>query len=218
MRDLRGILFDLDDTLIDRIGCVRRYWSLMLPEADVELIDRLVQADTGSPLSISRSLTRLRHAGELSPAVEQRIRIGFAPRVAAHLAPDTPTLAMLSRLKTRFRLGVLTDGGPATQRAKLSAAGLDQVINTVVISGEIGYRKPARQAFAIALEQLRLSAEQVLMVGNDIVRDIQGGSAAGLRTCWLTQANELAESTTADYRLSHRLELEGLLTCLTPAA
>jgi FMN phosphatase YigB (HAD superfamily) len=52
----------------------------------------------------------------------------------------------------------------------------------IIVSGDHGYRKPDRRLFQLALEGMRVSAENTLYVGNDMYRDIYGAREAGLKT------------------------------------
>jgi putative hydrolase of the HAD superfamily len=53
-------------------------------------------------------------------------------------------------------------------------------VQAVVVSSEVGYRKPAPKFFAAALGQVRTSAEQTWFVGDDLNNDYQGARLAGL--------------------------------------
>jgi putative hydrolase of the HAD superfamily len=66
-------------------------------------------------------------------------------------------------------------------RLRTVLAGLPQlrVFSHVVISSEVGWRKPARQFFDAACALLHLPARQVLFVGDDFINDYQGAEQAG---------------------------------------
>ncbi|MFT3855682.1 MAG: HAD-IA family hydrolase [Ilumatobacteraceae bacterium] len=59
------------------------------------------------------------------------------------------------------------------------ALGLDEHIERVVTSANIGYEKPHPQAYQIAL-QVAGSPRQVWMIGDNLIADVQGANAAGL--------------------------------------
>ncbi len=67
-------------------------------------------------------------------------------------------------------------------------AGMDRVI----ISSEVGWRKPAKEFFQAVAEGFGLFPQQVLFVGDDIVNDIQGAKEAGFRTAHLQEGGSLA--------------------------
>lgn len=57
-----------------------------------------------------------------------------------------------------------------------------QPVRYLVISSEIGWRKPAPEFFAAMCRQAGSPPEQVLYVGDDLVNDYQGARTAGMRT------------------------------------
>ena len=82
----------------------------------------------------------------------------------------------LARLAEEHRLGVLTNGVPEWQRAKLAASDLDEHFDVLVASYEAGAHKPDPAPFRAAEE--RLPADAYAMVGDDDV-DVEGARAAG---------------------------------------
>ncbi len=99
---------------------------------------------------------------------------------------DSDVVDAVRAIATRYRVGVVSDGGAERQRDKLRATGLAPLMSTVVISGEHRAQKPSRRIFAIALAALRCAPDRVLFVGDDLRRDIAGASHAGMRACWVT--------------------------------
>lgn len=95
----------------------------------------------------------------------------------------------LSTLKRHYRLGLLSNftHGPAV-RAILTRLGLMPLLDVVLISGEIGYRKPHQRVFRELERQFGLPRAQIAFVGDDLEADIQGAQAAGLRPIWTTCA------------------------------
>jgi len=98
----------------------------------------------------------------------------------AAIAPPDGVAATLSTLRDRgCRPGVLTNGVPAFQRAKLDAHGLSRHFDAVVASYEAGAHKPDERPFRLAAE--RLPADEYVMVGDSYEADIEGARAMGWR-------------------------------------
>ncbi len=57
---------------------------------------------------------------------------------------------------------------------------LDSCVDSLVISSEVGYRKPHASFFRAACEHLGLPPERVLCVGDDLENDVRGAIRAGL--------------------------------------
>jgi putative hydrolase of the HAD superfamily len=104
-------------------------------------------------------------------------------RARHQLFPDA--IECLTRLRDTYHLGVVTNGAPCLQREKLSASGLAEFFDTIVVSGDIGVGKPDPRIYLEAL--LRLQVTEAVMVGASIRRDVEGAMAAGLRAIWLNR-------------------------------
>lgn len=63
-------------------------------------------------------------------------------------------------------------------------------IEHCAVSSQIGYRKPSAHFYARLAEMVGASPENILMVGDDILNDIDGARLAGLRTVHLHRMME----------------------------
>src|SRR5207342_1810830 len=89
---------------------------------------------------------------------------------------------VLDLLHTRFPLAVVTDGQSAYARAELHQVGLLDYFDPIIVSGDHGYRKPDRRLFQLALDGMKVAAENALYVGNDMHCDIFGAREVGMTT------------------------------------
>ena len=106
-----------------------------------------------------------------------------------HLIPGTKD--MLSSLRDVYRLGLLTNftHGPAA-RDIIDKLGLNPFFDVVLISGELGYRKPHPLVFHQLIEHLGVEKDQILYVGDDPEPDIRGAQKAGLRPVLTTYVRD----------------------------
>jgi putative hydrolase of the HAD superfamily len=105
------------------------------------------------------------------------------------LVPDTKEL--LSTLRNVYRLGLLTNftHGPAA-REIIDTLGLSPFFDVVLISGELGYRKPHPFVFHQLIEHLGVEKGQILYVGDDPQPDISGAQKAGLQPVLTTYVRD----------------------------
>lgn len=88
-------------------------------------------------------------------------------------------------LSKKYRLGVITNGIGSVQHSRLERSDLASYFETVIISEEVKVSKPNEKIFEIALESLNhKDLSTVLMIGDSLTSDIQGGINAGVDTCW----------------------------------
>jgi putative hydrolase of the HAD superfamily len=182
---IQGVLVDLDETLYSREDA---FWNWIASEAltagsskqlDREQIAALDQRGRGDKRALLGYLAAVFEWREEEDEQRlRRFRVGIA--AASRLAPGVHE--SLVRIGAQYRLGMVTNGTGQTQRAKLAALGLEGLFDPLVISEEIGVRKPDARAFELAIADWRIPAESVLFVGDDPVSDVAGAEAAGMRT------------------------------------
>jgi putative hydrolase of the HAD superfamily len=99
--------------------------------------------------------------------------------------PDT--IETLNLLKNRYPLGLLSNftHAPAA-REILIRTGLAPCFDTILISGELGYRKPNPVVFEELSKGLGVEKEKIIYTGDDPEPDIHGASKAGLNPVWFT--------------------------------
>jgi putative hydrolase of the HAD superfamily len=75
---------------------------------------------------------------------------------------------------------IVTDLTTQIQHRKIVKLNLQHLINYMVSSEEAGIEKPHAQIFNLAIEKIGIPAQQLLMVGDSIKKDIEGARAAGI--------------------------------------
>jgi putative hydrolase of the HAD superfamily len=197
---LRGILFDLDDTLADSAGTEERIWEGVadviaeyVPQIDrVELRRRYLdvlephyaELAAGRVDFLTFRRRRLAEAlspwGEVSDELLERY-VAAKERIADEVQPFPEAVATVRALRgLGIRVGVLTNGPSGFQRRKLEVSGLGPELDAIAISEELGVAKPEREAFDKALALLETGAEETAMVGDSLENDVLGAMNAGL--------------------------------------
>ncbi len=69
--------------------------------------------------------------------------------------------------------------------AALKKLGINWFFNAVLVSEDVGWRKPNPKIFQEALKRLEVSAEKTVYVGDSPKEDIGGASALGMKTIFL---------------------------------
>ena len=184
---IRAVLFDLDDTLYPQTAWLEGAWKAVAAGAaamgapEAELFDALCAiAAEGSDRGriIDRALERCGHADvSIAPLL-----VAFRMHAPAQLEPYPGAREGLAALRTQARVGIVTDGDPHVQRAKVQALQLD--VDVVVCSDDLGRdrRKPHPLPFRHALAKLGVHAGEAVFVGDRPTKDIAGAAAVGMRT------------------------------------
>ncbi|MBW5446220.1 noncanonical pyrimidine nucleotidase, YjjG family [Cohnella sp. CFH 77786] len=96
---------------------------------------------------------------------------------------------VLARVKDRFRLGIVSNGIHEAQRKRLQAGDIGDLFHSIVVSDEVGVRKPKKEIFDIALRELALEREEVLFIGDSLSDDYHGAVNAGIDFCFYNRKN-----------------------------
>ncbi len=101
---------------------------------------------------------------------------------------------ILRQLAGKTRMVLLTNGLKDVQRPRLAGSTIEGYFDDVVISEEVGAFKPDPAIFEVAFARMGWPGKSdVLIVGDSLTSDIQGGSNYGIDTCWYNPAGEICE-------------------------
>jgi putative hydrolase of the HAD superfamily len=189
---MQGVVFDLDETLVDRRGSLDVYSkrlhsafadSVVVPEGQFTTEfhrldgngrvprDEFFEA-LSSALFRSTPAKRIREHFEATAWMEPRLFDGIVDLLQALRARD-------------WRIGIITNGGVQSQSAKIENSGLAELIDGSVISAAFGSKKPAPEIFRHMIESLAIDPVQSWFVGDDPKADVWGAKQVGFRTCWV---------------------------------
>jgi HAD superfamily hydrolase (TIGR01549 family) len=101
------------------------------------------------------------------------------------------TRDLLNTLKKDYPLALLSNftHGPAA-REILDRLSLTPFFDALLISGDLGYRKPFPVVFDRLVEELGQPRDQILFIGDDPEADVAGSLQAGLQPAWMTYVRD----------------------------
>ena len=204
MDNIRAVAFDLFNTLIT-VDMPSRYASIDRMLDSLKAQGVAVHADDFMPVYrdvVREFVSEAERSGEethnglwLSTAL-QKIGIDIPPQdarvaeaVEAYFSafvdnarPLPGTADMLAVLKPRYRLGLLSNltHGPAARQI-LDHLNLSAYFDVLLVSGDLGYRKPHPQVFQTLIEALEVPPASIAFVGDDPRTDVEGSVLAGMQ-------------------------------------
>ena len=196
------LLLDVDNTLLDFTSAERQaltdtlaQYQLPCDESICEIYhqvnDRLWQSLAKGELSRSklfavRFARFLQAAGLPDNGKSREMNDRYEEQLALHPDLIPGALAALDELAEVATLAAVSNGAYKVQQARIQASGIDRYLDGVYISEKVGAAKPSPRLFEHALRDLGVNdRSRVLVVGDDLLADIQGGRNAGLDTCWV---------------------------------
>ena len=119
---------------------------------------------------------------------------------------------LMDYLKAKgYRMHMCSNGFHEVQYKKLRSCGLDGHFDTVVLSEDAGYNKPAPEYFEYALRVTGAKRETTLMIGDNFNTDILGAKRAGLATAYFNRYPEYPATEPVDYEVTALSELKNIL-------
>lgn len=193
------LLFDVDDTLFDfgmseEKALHNAFVKFGLPtgmtdyRADYKEISKVLWEDlehgriTLPELAIER-FKRLIVKRELAINAQEfsRVYLDYLGR-ETHLVPGAVELC---KSLADYRLAIITNGFTAVQTARIENSPLCNTFEHIIMSQEAGFQKPDIGIFDYAFSKLQATDKaKVLIVGDSLTSDIQGGINYGIDTCW----------------------------------
>lgn len=146
------------------------------------------------------------HNPDLSIAFSQ-IYLEKTPR-KPHLLPQAKE--MLDYLSQKYKLHIITNGFPEIQRIKMESAGILSYFQEIVTSAEAGCKKPQKGIFEYLLQKVECSKENCLMIGDNLLTDIEGALQIGL-DCVFYNPKKLSHNRKPSYEISCLGELKEFL-------
>jgi putative hydrolase of the HAD superfamily len=211
--DIRATLFDVDDTLFDREAAqsiVLKQIVTNLPglfrnlemervEAAFFESDRITtrEFDAGAPSDGLRN-ARSRLFLDLLDIPEEhaeKITVLYVRDYPKVNAPVPGAVKLLDELSRKVKIGVVSNGLPDVQYRKLDTLGLRHRFNCIILSEEIGIRKPDPRIFLLAAAKIGIQPQECLYIGDSYARDIVGAGQAGMMTCWFDRKQAAREKT-----------------------
>ena len=104
-----------------------------------------------------------------------------------------------------------SNGFHEVQYKKLRACGLTEYFDTVILSEDAGYNKPAPQFFDYALQKSGADRNSTLMIGDNFQTDILGAKRSGIAVAYFNRFPEYPAAEQVDYEVTSLRMLIGIL-------
>jgi len=201
---IAAVLFDLDETLLDRTNSLVDFLADQHHRFNGRLGGPVFPAWRDEFFALDRR--GLVHKSLVYPALltsfggdataANELLADYRSRCSQFARPIPGLIHTLSTIRSmNLPIGIVTNGGAEFQARTIDALGIRELVDAVLISQAEGLRKPDRAIFERAAQRLGVPPRQCLFVGDSPAADILGAHAAGMKTAWfrcgMTWPNEL---------------------------
>lgn len=228
-KKIKAIIFDLDDTLSNTwetltplvmrsiaeniaslgINCTDEQVSQAITQYQNKNLRRDLVTYLFDSLGIEKSNEKL--ATSLDKIKSQNYNIDDISSLKLH----SEVKPILSELKSKYPIYLVTEGNPEVQKNKVKHLGLSSFFSNIYYIDKLN-KKTKISAFSQILQSLSLVPDQILCVGNRVDREILEAKKIGIKTCWVKQGpykNRLpiVDNEIPDFSINHLREL--ISTC-----
>ncbi|MEQ6856735.1 HAD family hydrolase [Lysinibacillus capsici] len=192
---MKAILFDLDDTLLNRDHAVdnlfyiilEKYYGAIQGMLKKDMLEKFKEYDKRD-YGIADKTNVLSSFFDAFPSTFQLPRHDMQDfwdqQFPYCFSIDQHMLKVLQKIKKQVQVGIITNGSTQRQKAKITHTGLASYFDVILISEEVGLTKPDKRIFELALHQLQVQPNEALFVGDDLAKDIAGCQQARMKGIW----------------------------------
>lgn len=186
---VKGVIFDLDDTLYSEKDYIRSGFKIVSDYLGGGYEEKLWSYYVSGKMAIDELLKDLNREKDKNVILD--LYRSQEPDIS--LYPGVVDLICLLKDKG-IKVGIITDGRPEGQRNKFKALGLDKIIDDIIITDELGgiqFRKPCDIAFRILCTKWRLYPYDVIYVGDNPNKDFSAPKQLGIRSIYFSNPDGL---------------------------
>jgi len=190
---IRAIIFDLDETLIDRdrtmrqflAGQLERFPALSKREPHPFVEECLRYQANGYADKLQSYIQACSYVWGHTADLPAALFTDFKERYGFEAIAFDGAIDVVQALSSSYKVGVITNGRTRGQMAKIESSGLREYLSAIVISESHGEKKPAPSIFIECLRQLDSPPCESVFIGNNPSDDIDPAKALGMSTIWL---------------------------------
>ncbi len=202
------ILFDIDDTLLDfskseeiAISNLMKYYNIIPTKENCELYHRINikywkmfenKQITRNALLVERFKDFFKEFN-IEDDFEKTNNLYFD--ILSQLAYVIEGAEdLLEKLSKNYDLYGVTNGTTRVQKGRLAKTNIHKFLKQIYLSEEIGFQKPDIKYFDFVFEDIKIiNKEEVLIIGDSVTSDIQGGINAGIDTVWYNPKENVSD-------------------------
>lgn len=223
MSNYKAVLFDLDDTLLNRNKAIDKMFSIVLDKcyenaefsAKHEMLFKFWEYDKRSYGDSDKVKVIVSFFDEFPPIFRLQhsiIQEFWNDNFPLCFSISQNTLDIINTIKKYAKIAIITNGSIQRQKAKINNTNLNSYFDTIIISEEVGFCKPDKRIFELALKKLSVQPEEALFVGDDIEKDIGGCQNSNIKGIWFNPYRNKNDTEIKPYAEIN--SLDKLLGCL----
>ncbi|MEN1985564.1 HAD family hydrolase [Paenibacillus hubeiensis] len=220
MQDIRAVIFDLDNTILNRTrtfegftrSFIESYFSHL--ETAEPIFARIIELDEDGYKDKGQLFDELlKELPWINLPVHQELMDFYAEHYVGNAVLMEQAQEVVREIRQKYKTALITNGRTDIQYGKIDRLGIRDDFDLIIVSEEAGVKKPDPRIFEMALERLALNPEQCIYIGDHPANDVQGAADAGLHPIWMKVNQPWRDDLTVKpvHVIEHLSELQKLL-------
>ncbi|RXK17515.1 HAD family hydrolase [Macrococcus sp. DPC7161] len=212
-----AILFDLDETLLNRRKSLEsfiesQYKILIEPKFNIDFQkykNRFIELDDNGYTWKDEVYESLIKEFRLINLSKMLLLEDYILNFHKSVVPMDHLIETLDEISSKgIKLGIITNGRTDFQKNNIKALGIEKYFRSILVSEEIGIKKPDANIFYTALNQLNVSPSNSLFVGDHLHNDVIGSMKVGMKGILFDQYQKHLDF---ENRISTLLEIKNFI-------
>ena len=196
---IKAIIFDLDNTLIDRQRAFkemldRKFHQLFEDETLIqEMIKDIIEWDNNGTVERIVVFKKWAEKYNVTKISAEQLDKEWSDESGSVAFLYDDVRETLTELKKKYKIAILSNGNKTSQRRKLSTIDIYDLLDYSLISGEFTHRKPDKEISEYTAKQLGLETNECVYVGDNYKIDVLGSKNAGMLPVFISRNREVHE-------------------------
>lgn len=198
MENINAVIFDLDNTLIDRQRAFKEMLERKLPlfvpiekQAQIpQMIQDILIWDANGTVSRLKCFRQFLKEYDIDTISAEELDQSWANESGSTAYLFDDVIETLRELKKKYKLALLSNGNPCSQRRKLATIKIDDFFEYTLVSGEFSVNKPDPLIFKHVANQLSVPCQHCVYIGDNYQGDILGAKNAGMQAIYINRFNQ----------------------------
>ena len=195
---IKAIIFDLDNTLLDRETSLKSFLKSQYNKFQTELNHVTIDDYSSTFIKLDANGMVWKDIVYQHMLVEinianlewQTLLDDYVTNFCTHCISYEGVKTALDALKTKnYKLGIITNGKYPFQQKNIEALGIENYFSTIIVSEKAGIKKPQAEIFYLSAKQLEISVSQAIYVGDNPKIDIEAAQNSGMKAIWKRNNN-----------------------------
>lgn len=215
MNNIKAVIFDLDNTLIDRQRAFTEMLKRKLPQIVEshqlcqinQMIEDILKWDANGTVSRLQCFSTFIKEYNITSTTAEEMDQSWSKESGSTAYLFEDVIDTLKALRSKYKLAILSNGNSSSQRRKLASINIDEYMDYTLVSGEFTVNKPDPLIFLYVAKELAVDPQECVYIGDNYQIDVLGSRNAGMQSIYVNRYNQPHENTITIHQIKELLTI-----------